>query len=427
MPPATALIIGPDSTISVTSIQAVRRLGLEAAHIENAGDALQRLEEILPAVVILDLGLGGRPTQELLSRFTADGHVPVIAVVAAGNLRAGVEAMRAGSVDVLDERASHQEVEQAILAALPRTYSKGLEDPKSFGEIFGRGRKMQALLALVARLAAVSTPVLIRGESGVGKEVIAHTIHHLSDRSALSFVRLSCVALPGDRLEIELDGILGGVQHGTVFLDEIDEASATGQSQLLGILDFGGPKPRLIAATNADMYRLVGSGLFRRDLYERLAVATLDVPPLRERGEEIDSLAQRFLQRFAHELRRPVPPVSQSMAELLRTYDWPGNVRELENVIKRWVVLGNADQVREEIEARRAVARREHTAPAGARPGLREVARRAARDAERIVLQDALRHARGNRAAVARELKISYKTLLRKLTEAGLAATPKTR
>jgi two-component system, NtrC family, response regulator AtoC len=175
------------------------------------------------------------------------------------------------------------------------------------------------------------------------------------------------------------------------------------------------------------MYRLVGSGLFRRDLYERLAVATLDVPPLRERSEEIDSLAQRFLERFARELQRPLPSVSESMAELLRTYDWPGNVRELENVIKRWVVLGNADQVREEIEARRAVAGRGHTAPPGARLGLREVARRAARDAERIVLQDALRHARGNRAAVARELKISYKTLLRKLTEAGLASTPKTR
>jgi DNA-binding NtrC family response regulator len=172
------------------------------------------------------------------------------------------------------------------------------------------------------------------------------------------------------------------------------------------------------------MYRLVGGGLFRRDLYERLAVATLDVPPLRERGEEIDSLAQRFLQRFAREFQRPVPPVSESMAELLKSYDWPGNVRELENVIKRWVVLGSADQVREEIEARRAVAGRGRTAPAGARLGLREIARRAARDAERVVLQEALRQARGNRAAVARELRVSYKTLLLKLTEAGLTPTP---
>ena len=416
MRPASALIIHGDAATASRFTEVVRRLGLDAVHAASASETLQHFEQIAPAVMILELAPGDMAAQELL-RLARGGHVPVIAIVEMSSLRGGVEAMRAGATDVLDERVPPQELEQAIQAVLPQCPAK------YDGEIFGLSPKMQALRLVVAGLAAVSTPVLIRGESGVGKELIARMIHRLAYWSDLSFVKLSCVALPPGKLESELDGIVTLAQDQTVFLDEIGELSAAGQARLLRILAVDDPKPRLIAATSADMYRLVAGGLFRRDLYERLAVATIDVPPLRERREEIDPLVQSFLERFSREFQRPVPPVSESMSKLLRTYGWPGNVRELENIIKRWVVLGSEDRVREEIEARRAAA--EHAPQSGTHRGLREIARRAAREAERMVLQDALRRARGNRAAVAREQKISYKTLLQKLTEAGLAPAPR--
>ena len=163
------------------------------------------------------------------------------------------------------------------------------------------------------------------------------------------------------------------------------------------------------------------AGVLRKDLYQRLGLATIDIPPLRERREEIHVLTHRFLERFSREFQRPMPAVSRSMAELLRTYEWPGNVRELESLVKRWVVLGGESSVQAQIEARRAAAQRRRAAKSRTGPGLREIGRRAARDAERTALQEALLLAKGNRAAAARELKVSYRTLLQKLSEVGLA------
>ena len=280
---------------------------------------------------------------------------------------------------------------------------------------------MRAIEEVVVRLAAVPTPVLIRGESGVGKECIAVAIHHRSDRSDRPFLKLSCAALPPDRLEAELKEMEQAAQGATLFLDEVGEAPAATQARLFQIVSDDSADIRVLAATSVDMYRLVAAGLFRSNLYERLAVATIDVPPLRHRREEIDPLVQRFLKRFAREFHRPVPHVSEAMAELLRTYTWPGNVRELEQIVKRWVVLGDEDHVRDEIEARRVAEQSAHMTTSSGGLGLRDIARRAARDAERMALEEALRRFQGNRAAVARFLKVSYKTILQKLDEAGLS------
>ena len=288
-------------------------------------------------------------------------------------------------------------------------------------DIFRHSQKMRAIEEVVVRLAAVPTPVLIRGESGVGKECIAVAIHHRSDRSDRPFLKLPCAALPPDRLEAELKEMEQAAQGATLFLDEVGEAPAATQARLFQIVSDDSADIRVLAATSVDMYRLVAAGLFRSNLYERLAVATIDVPPLRHRREEIDSLVQRFLERFAREFHRPVPLVSEVMAELLRTYTWPGNVRELEQIVKRWVVLGDEDHVRDEFEARRIAEQSAHMTTSNGHLGLRDIARRAAREAERVALEEALRHFRGNRAAVARHLKVSYKTLLQKLDAAGLS------
>ena len=301
--------------------------------------------------------------------------------------------------------------------------------------IFGRSAKMRELEPVVHRIANLQTPVLIRGESGVGKELVAAAIHSISDRSTGYLARVACASLPAPLLEADLfgdaasaTGKVHAAEGGTLVLDEVGEASATIQARLLKVIDDYPKTPRVIATTSADMYRLVAAGRFRGDLYERLAVATLDIPPLRERRDEIDALARGFLERFSREFDRTVPHLSESMAALLASYEWPGNIRELENIVKRWVVLDMEDQVREEIEARRAAARRSPAASnGGGGLGLREIARQAAREAERIALQDALNRCGGNRAAAARQLKVSYKTLLQKLAEAGLSDTGRPR
>jgi DNA-binding NtrC family response regulator len=283
---------------------------------------------------------------------------------------------------------------------------------------------MRALEPTVARLAAVSVPVLIRGEAGVGKNGVATAIHYLSPRARAPFIKMACSALPADVLEARLGNLVPTADGGTLFLDHIGDLPAAAQMELVRLLDAGGV--RVLASTSSDMYALVASGRFRGDLYERLAMATIDVPPLRERPEEIVPLVGCFLERFAREFHRPAPALTPDMAAALGSYHWPGNIRELEHVVKRWVALGAPDQIRRDLEERAAVAARSRSGN-GLTLGLRDIARGAAREAERVALMAALQRAKGNRAAVARQLKVSYKTLLQKLSDTGIAATARGR
>jgi|RhiMetdeSRZDD1v2_1073273.scaffolds.fasta_scaffold97586_6 two-component system, NtrC family, response regulator AtoC len=412
------LIVTTDSGTTALYTEAAARLGLHAVHAANRAESLQRFEQIAPVVVILDLALIEAPQLQLPRRLTDGRQIAVIGVAPVGKLRMVVEAMLSGAADVLNKHATAHEVEQAIQAAVTGVTGVSITREE---DLFRLSPKMQALEPVVARLAAVSSPVLIRGESGVGKEVIARVLHRRSDRSERSFLKLALTALPAEDVLSELEGAVAAASDGTLFVDEIGEASAALQARLLSILAGKGPKPRVIAATSADMNRLVTRGVFRKELYKRLALVTIDIPPLRERREEINALTHRFLERFACEFQRPMPLVTRSMADLLRGYAWPGNVRELESIVRRWVVLGDESSVRAQIEARQRAVRRRHAAPAGTALGLLEIGRGAAREAERVALQEALLRTRGNRAAAARELKISYRTLLQKLAGAKLA------
>jgi two-component system response regulator AtoC len=312
------------------------------------------------------------------------------------------------------------------------------------------GTAMRAVRDLVSKVAATSASVLLTGESGVGKEVVARAIHRASPRAGHPLLKVNCAALPGELLESELFGHERGAftgayrekpgkfeqaQKGTILLDEIGEVPLRLQAKLLHILQdgefarVGGERilqtdVRVLAATNRDLEAEIRSGRFREDLYYRLNVIAVHIPPLRERRDEIPALVGYFLGAANKQYGRSVE-ISPALMRQLVEHPWPGNIREMENAIKRLVVLGNAAQFQSQLGAAAApvpaVATAKASAPSDdAVMGLKAIARRAARDAERIVIAQTLERTHWNRAKAARMLQISYKALLYKIVECGL-------
>jgi two-component system response regulator AtoC len=314
--------------------------------------------------------------------------------------------------------------------------------------------KMQPIRELVSKVAGTNTTVLLRGESGVGKEVVARAIHKASPRANRQFLKVNCAALPGELLESELFGHEKGAftgayrqkpgkfeaaNQGTLLLDEIGEMPLRLQAKLLHVLQDGefsrvggeriiGTDVRLIASTNRDLELAMRAHQFREDLYYRLNVIEIRIPPLRERREEIAVLCDFFLRKFNAQYGRAVDIPSETIRAFLE-YHWPGNIRELENAVKRIVVLGSARAVHQEIAANlgRGLRAPATGAAAAARPApteavvsLKEIARQAARDAERVAIKEVLDRVHWNRAKAARLLQISYKALLYKIVQCGL-------
>ena len=315
--------------------------------------------------------------------------------------------------------------------------------------------KMQAIKKIIEEVADTDATVLVRGESGVGKEVVARAIHAASSRNDRPFVKVNCAALPAELLESELFGHERGAftgayrrkpgkfelaHTGTIFLDEIVEIDRSIQAKLLHVLQdrefyrVGGREllrmdVRVIASTNRNLEAALSTGEFREDLYYRLNVVTIRIPPLRERSGEIPALVSYFLTRFNREYSRNVQCSSETIA-LLGEHSWPGNIRELENLIRRLVVLGDIQQVHEELLAHpRNIKPTSPNPPqlketassgdscTGAGLGLREIALRAAREAEQKALAEVLDRVHWNRREAARILRISYKTLLNRIVE----------
>jgi two-component system response regulator AtoC len=315
--------------------------------------------------------------------------------------------------------------------------------------------KMQPIRDLVAKVAATNTTVLLRGESGVGKEVVARAIHKASPRAGKQFLKVNCAALPGELLESELFGHEKGAftgayrqkpgkfeaaDQGTLLLDEIGEMPLRLQAKLLHVLQDGefsrvggekiiGTDVRLIAATNRDLEASMRTHQFREDLYYRLNVIEIRIPPLRERREEIPVLVDHFLRKFNVQYARAVDVPAETLRAFVE-YQWPGNIRELENAVKRIVVLGSARPVHVEIVANLSGARpavpRAGVVALDTRPSpdapvsLKDIARQAARDAERVAIKEVLDRVHWNRAKAARLLQISYKALLYKIVQCGL-------
>jgi two-component system response regulator AtoC len=335
------------------------------------------------------------------------------------------------------------EVANAGNGAATSGHARG-RDPLDGVPALDRSPQMRAIWTIVDHIADTDATVLVRGESGVGKDVVARAIHARSTRRHGPFIRVNCAALPSGLLESELFGHekgaftgathrkLGRFEHarqGTIYLDEIGDLTPELQAKLLHVLqDFrfsrvGGHAllhldARVIAATNRDLEQAMARLEFREDLYYRINVVDLRIPPLRERREGIPALAAWFLDRFNAQYGRQKRLASETLA-LLASYEWPGNVRELENTLRRMVVLADGEQefVNLVAKGRRSGA---PVPPAAVNEGLREIGRRAAREAERIALTNVLERVRGNRLAAARILGISYKTMLNKVAAYGL-------
>ena len=349
-------------------------------------------------------------------------------------------------------------------------------------ELLTAGEKMREVRELISRVADTDVTVLVRGESGTGKELVARAIHAASPRHERTFVKVNCAALPAELLESELFGFergafTGAIQHkpgkfefanhGTMFLDEISEMSAALQAKLLQVLQdgefarLGGRQDvrvdvRVVAASNRDLEAAVGDGQFREDLFFRLNVVCITLPPLRQRRDEIPILTDHFLRRYSEHYNKPLLALATDTLRLFAEYAWPGNVRELENLVKRMVILGTDAPIRREVAD--SIAGREMrvspipvlqplapesgvsppppqppvaaaSAPEAAAPSssgasvggsLKDIARQAAREAERELIFRTLQQTRWNRREAAEILGISYKALLYKIKEAEL-------
>jgi two-component system response regulator AtoC len=325
-------------------------------------------------------------------------------------------------------------------------------NPPSYSPFRDGSAQMRAIGTVIESIADTDATVLIRGESGVGKDLVARTLHATSARHGGPFIKVNCAAIPDGLLESELFGYEKGAftgahrrkpgqfeyaNKGTLYLDEIAELPLALQAKLLHVLQdyrfsrVGGHElleidVRVLAATNQDLERAVAEGRFREDLYYRLNVVEIRVPPLRERREEIPELAARFLARFNAQYGRQRQLTHETLARLMR-YTWSGNVRELENVMRRLVLLPDGEQAI-------ALVTRDQSGHNGhgsassltvVEGGLREIGRRGAREAERKALLEVLERVSWNRAAAARILQVSYKTLLTKISECGLTPPPR--
>jgi DNA-binding NtrC family response regulator len=375
------LVVDDEKLIRWSLKERLTREGHAVTEAEDGKSAAAALDAELPDLVLLDMKLPDTDGLTILRSVTERApQLPVIIITAYSTVDTAVEAMRVGAYDYISKPFDMDEltitVKRALEAsALRREVKERVREEKArFGihNLVGKSKPMQEIGALVRKVSqSQASTVLIRGESGTGKDVIARAIHFESSRADKPFMNITCTALQDTLLESELFGHEKGAftdaksqkkglfelaHNGTVFLDEIGDMSPTLQAKLLRALEerafrrVGGSQDikvdlRIIAATNRPLEKLIEEKKFREDLYYRLNIITVDVPPLRDRREDIPLLVDHFLQRFAAEFRKPVRDVSSDALRKLESYEWPGNVRELKNVIERAVLLGTGPVV----------------------------------------------------------------------------------
>ena len=424
----------------------------------NAG--LAEAIQSRPDVVLLDLHMPGLDGMEVLVRLKAlSPSPPVIMLTASDEVRSAVRAIQLGAFHYLTKPYEQEElmlvVRRALEAQALRTevqeLRKHLEDAATFGFASQVGQSPRAIKLVdeVHTVASSDFTVLVLGETGTGKELVAQAIHKLSARVSGPFVALDCGAIPETLMESELfghekgaftgadrrkEGHLSLAAGGTCFLDEIGNMPTSIQAKLLRVLEsrrvqpIGGEKTfpvdvRFVAATNDDLHARAAQGRFRSDLYYRLAQYVINLPPLRHRVEDIPFLAQRFVDEASVELRRPILEIESPAMDLLQMHSWPGNVRELRNVVRRLVLTTNDLVIREHAvrsSLNGAKVREANGQPRDPSRSLKQVADDAARAAERSAILSALQAAGGNKAEAARQLKTDYKTLHIKIKALGL-------
>ena len=444
-------------------------LQLRGFQVDTADDgqsALALLESgAAPDLILLDVMMPGIDGLETLRRIrTRDPEVPVVMLSVVGKAATIVEAMQLGATDYLNKPFEEEELELTISKAFEgRDLEAECQQPRAdlgpdaaANASVWEGETLREIHELLVQISDTDVSVLIQGESGVGKEIVARAVHSTSERRDQPFVKVNCAALPTELLESELFGYEKGAftganarkqgrfehaQGGTIFLDEIGEMSPALQGKLLQVLQDGTftrlganrevrVDVRLVTATNRPLEEMVEGKGFRADLFFRLNVVSVQIPPLRERREEIPRLVDHFLRRFSAKYGKYRVQVSSRLMSLFDRYPFPGNIRELENMIKRIVVLEGEDAivaellsggergVRSTVTAFQSLLE-EAEESAGDVP-LREVGRKASLEAEREAIERVLLQTNWNRKQAARLLHVSYKTLLQKIRECGL-------
>ena len=463
--PPRALIVDDAEGMRAYLASLFELRGFDVDTCDDGGRALTLLDSgANPDVVLLDVMMPGTDGLTALAEIrTSWPELPVLMISVIGKATTIVEAMQLGAVDYLTKPFEETELDAALdrlglHSAQPgsRTDGRGTMNP---GQTVWVSQAMCEIRSVIEQIGETDVTVLIQGESGVGKEVVAREVHAVSSRSKGAFVKVNCAALPTDLLESELFGYEKGAftgavgrkqgkfeqaNGGTIFLDEIGEMCPTLQAKLLQVLQdseftrLGGHREvrvdvRVVCATNRSLVKMVAEGAFREDLFFRLNVVAIDIPPLRERREEVPMLVEAFMARYAALYERPDHGLSQQLIEAMNQYDFPGNVRELENMIKRIVVLEREESVLSDLQrprSNRSERRAELDAilsemeeTAGELP-LREVGRRFALEIEREAIEHMLKQTGWNRKQAATRLGISYKTLLQKIRDCQVEVRP---
>ncbi len=439
------LVVDDDPEIRHLLSTSLQLEGHAVEAVDSGEKALRRVAESpRPSLVVLDLimpGLSGLDTLRQLREM--DGRLPVLVLSCMTSPETIVESLRGGATDFMAKPFDDSKFQSRIshLLATHPTPGNGLRD----GQLFiARSAKMLKIQETIRQIGRTDVPVLIQGESGVGKEVVARAIHESSERLEKPFLKINCAALPSDLLESELFGYERGAftgafnskpgkfelaDQGTIFLDEISEMSPALQAKLLQVLQdnqysrLGGKTTvqvdvRVLAATNANLTDGMKNGSFREDLYYRLNVVNIHVPPLRERMDELDTLASFFMQKYSTKYGRPDLTPSPRLLAAMRQYDWPGNIRELENVIRRYIVLHDTNLVEAELEAavrsglERGAKSGNHQADLSSPVSLTEQINGLKRKAETEAILQALTRTNWNRKEAAKLLNISYKSFL---------------
>jgi DNA-binding NtrC family response regulator len=452
------LIVDDDRDISMMLSALMKKEGLACMVAYNGEAALKMVPTAMPAVMLVDVKMPGIDGMEVMKRVKEiEPHLPVVLITAYADIPASVAAMRAGAFDYLPKPFDHSEVIRVVRAALAarerrrRAQTELICADNSLRVMMGPSDAVTHIIRDVNRVAQSDFSVIIQGETGSGKELVAQSIYQLSPRCNAPFIPLDCGAIPETLIESELFGYQKGAftgamapkagkfeaaQGGTLFLDEIANLPWAAQAKLLrviqekSVLRLGATQPvkidvRLITASNQPLQGLAESGQMREDLFFRLNEFIIAVPPLRERKDDIPYLAKRFLDITNKELKKNIKGFTEYALEALFAYNWPGNVRQLRSVIRRAVLLADDVVTEKHLDIKRApVPGLAFTPRIEGTPwqelSLKEIVHRSVVTVEREILIEVLKYTKGNKAKAARLLQIDYKTIHTKMKQFGI-------
>jgi len=453
LPMRRVLVVDDEENIRLVLRTLLKKHGYQVATAESAEDALAQLESFDPDFVLADVRMNGMTGLELCAELNARASLATVILMSAyGSVDLAIEAMKAGAYDYISKPFKQDEVLLALTKAEEREWlrrenralKQAIRKEQTFHGILGKSEAIEKVFTTIEKVADHKTTVLIQGESGTGKELVARALHDGSSRKDKPFVPVNCGAIPETLLESELfghkkgaftdahadkKGLFAEANHGTLFLDEIGELPLSLQVKLLRVLQEGRVRPlgatrdhevdvRVIAATVRDLRREVEENRFREDLYYRLNVLQLNVPPLRDRRDDIALLVEHFIERNNGRLGTKIRDVEPRARKLLFNYPWPGNVRELENTVERAVVLAEGDVI---TVADLPERMREPADPVAASLSTGELSiKKTSRFMEETLIRRALEQTRGNRTAACKLLEISHRALLYKIKDYGI-------